>query len=172
MSQINRPPIGLQQLLGSQNFGDNPPQLGGVVAPTLDLLPFYGAGTIRYKQTSGARVNTGIISSVPVFGQIAILQVAAWTSGAISTGAGAYDLALTMQGIATADTLKDLEIPLVSNKQTLAVTDQIMVNYTFRRPFIVESGVSFNSRWLATAGANTTVRLLVVFYDISGQAFP
>ncbi len=40
MSQINRVPQGLQDLLGSINFGDNPGQLGGVVAPTLDLFPF------------------------------------------------------------------------------------------------------------------------------------
>lgn len=43
MSQISRVPKGLQDLLGSKNFGDNPSELGGVVAPTLDMFPFLAA---------------------------------------------------------------------------------------------------------------------------------
>lgn len=34
-------PFGLQDLLGSQNFGDNPSEMGQVVAPTLDMRMFY-----------------------------------------------------------------------------------------------------------------------------------
>lgn len=40
MSRINRVPYGLQDLLGSQNFGDNPSELGGVVSPVLDMYQF------------------------------------------------------------------------------------------------------------------------------------
>ncbi len=37
MSRVNRVPYGLQNLLGAQNFGDNPSELSGIIAPTLDL---------------------------------------------------------------------------------------------------------------------------------------
>lgn len=42
MSRINRPPIGLQGLLQSKNFGVNPNELSQVVQPTIDLFSFLG----------------------------------------------------------------------------------------------------------------------------------
>lgn len=41
MSQINRPPKGLQDVLGSKNFGVNPSNLGQAVVPTIDIGQFY-----------------------------------------------------------------------------------------------------------------------------------
>lgn len=52
MSQINRVPFGLQDLLGSQNFGDNPSELSQVVAPTLDMTPFLTAERTSYSYLS------------------------------------------------------------------------------------------------------------------------
>lgn len=43
MSQINRPPKGLQDVLGSKNFGVNPNQLSQSVVPTVDIGQFYTA---------------------------------------------------------------------------------------------------------------------------------
>lgn len=40
MSQVNKPPLGLQDFLGSQNFGKNPSELAQTLIPTLDLFPF------------------------------------------------------------------------------------------------------------------------------------
>ena len=48
MSRINRVPFGLQDLLGSQNMGDNPSELSRVVAPTLPMMPFYYAQKREY----------------------------------------------------------------------------------------------------------------------------
>ena len=45
-SRINRPPVGLQDLLGSQSFGDNPNELLQFVTPTLDLEQFYESDLI------------------------------------------------------------------------------------------------------------------------------
>ena len=59
MSKINTPPIGLQSLLGSQSFGDNPDDLLNGVRGSLDLLPFYSAVKGRFKSNSGARGSAG-----------------------------------------------------------------------------------------------------------------
>ena len=43
MSRINRVPKGLQDLLGSQNLGDNPSDLSLLVQPQVDMFPFWSA---------------------------------------------------------------------------------------------------------------------------------
>ena len=48
MSQITRVPFGLQDLLGSKNFGVNPTELGQQVNPTLEMFPFLAAERLTY----------------------------------------------------------------------------------------------------------------------------
>jgi len=57
MSQINRVPFGLQDLLASKNFGDNPNDLAQVVAPVLDIEKYFE--TERYSYYHGADVIPG-----------------------------------------------------------------------------------------------------------------
>lgn len=52
MGRINTPPYGLQYLLGSTNFGDNPSELGDATLPTLEQFKFLGARNIHYARTS------------------------------------------------------------------------------------------------------------------------
>jgi len=52
VSQINKPPIGLQSFLDSKNFGKNPSQLSDVVAGTVDLFPFLGVYDL-FSEVSG-----------------------------------------------------------------------------------------------------------------------
>lgn len=68
MSQINRVPQGLQDLLGSKNFGDNPAELSQVVAPTTDLSKFYEAERRSWFQpiTSINMTAEGAITSLAV----------------------------------------------------------------------------------------------------------
>jgi len=58
-SRINTPPIGLQDLLGSQAFGDNPSELLELVQPTLDLLPFLSEGKL-----DAHRVSEDLVSPI------------------------------------------------------------------------------------------------------------
>ena len=54
MSQINRPPRGLQDLLGSQNLGQNPADLAVIVQPTVDMLPYWAIeAQLVFAQTAG-----------------------------------------------------------------------------------------------------------------------
>jgi hypothetical protein len=66
MSRINRVPFGLQDLLGSQNFGDNPSELSGVVAPTLDMGMFLTAERTNYAYKAVAISNNGLVTSFVV----------------------------------------------------------------------------------------------------------
>lgn len=67
MSQITRVPFGLQSLLGSKNFGDNPAELGQVVAPILDMFPFFAAERRTWHQDVGIVVNdNGVVNTITV----------------------------------------------------------------------------------------------------------
>lgn len=85
MSQINRPPTGLQQLLGSQNFGVNPDNLARDVMGVVNLYPFYAAQTLRKAENIGARSTTGEVCRIPFFGDVALLGVGAVAYNGVPT---------------------------------------------------------------------------------------
>jgi hypothetical protein len=58
-------PRGLLAALGAQSTGANPRQLGGVVAPTIDLLDFYGRPE-NLGATNAAAAAIGDSASLPV----------------------------------------------------------------------------------------------------------
>lgn len=65
MSQINRPPIGLQGLLGSKNFGVNPSDLNQQVVPIVDLFDFWASQTLRYIKETAVTAGVGnVINTV------------------------------------------------------------------------------------------------------------
>lgn len=66
MSQINQPPFGLQALLGSKNFGDNPSVLAETVLPTVDLTMFLYAEKIFYERTASVLNARGQANSINV----------------------------------------------------------------------------------------------------------
>ena len=66
MSQINRPPVGLQSLLGSKNFGANPSDLAQQVIPIADLFPFWASQTLRFDKQTGTSSGAGSLIEVQV----------------------------------------------------------------------------------------------------------
>jgi hypothetical protein len=66
MGKINRPPIGLQSLLGSINFGVNPSELFETVRPTVDLFPFWAQQTWRIDQQTVNTAGFGTVITVTV----------------------------------------------------------------------------------------------------------
>ena len=61
MSRINRVPSGLQDLLGSQNLGTNPADLSMVVAPTVDMFPFWAAERLTGWGQNNAAVSNSTV---------------------------------------------------------------------------------------------------------------
>mgnify|MGYP000431930982 CR=1 FL=1 len=66
MSQINRPPIGLQGLLGSQNFGTNPSELSQIVSPGIDLFPFWASQGLKFDKQTGSAAGVGSLIETQV----------------------------------------------------------------------------------------------------------
>jgi len=66
MSQINRPPVGLQGLLGSQNFGQNPNDLAQQVLPIVDLFPFWSSQTLKFDKQTGTSAGGGSLIETQV----------------------------------------------------------------------------------------------------------
>jgi len=66
-TKINQPSIGLNSLLGTQAFGDNPNLLDQLASPTIDLLPFLGQQLIRSQRTTASRALAGqaIVVTIP-----------------------------------------------------------------------------------------------------------
>lgn len=66
MSQINRPPIGLQSLLGSKNFGENPSNLAQQVLPAVDMFPFWASQVLKFEKVSGNSTGVGSLIETQV----------------------------------------------------------------------------------------------------------
>jgi len=64
---INRIPLGFLGMLGSQTQGKNPFEASEVVAPTIEMTPFYHAQAIRtaFVQLNNAAVNNAAQITVP-----------------------------------------------------------------------------------------------------------
>lgn len=83
MSQINRVPSGLQGLLGSKNFGDNPKQLAGIVAPTIDMWPFLSIESFSASMTSDFPLTAAIGDAT--FAQHFVPDGEIWLVGRLTT---------------------------------------------------------------------------------------
>ena len=170
MSKINRPPLGLQGLLGSQNFGVNPDDLLREVRGTIDMLPFWGATQLRQKRLSGGRTTTGLIVSQEVIaGETWLLLGVGFDLTTLSAG-GPY----TLQGyIALNDLNVDLVTPGVHILKAghistgLAPGDTYEFGILLPQPIILEPQVKIELYWqqvnLAAADA---VNLSVLYYSI------
>jgi hypothetical protein len=85
MSQINRPPQGLQFLLGSQNFGVNPNELITTIQPTVDVSDMLASQLVRSASGSGSRVDEGEVCAIEFFDTVRLLAVSAYTSAALAS---------------------------------------------------------------------------------------
>lgn len=169
MSKINRPPLGLQQLLGSQNFGTNPADLEGKVRPTIELLPFYGAGVLRHAQTSGARVAAGDVCSVNLTGQVALLGL---SMDCYNNLTAAETLGVALSAGYIAGNGSNQKFYFTSNLETYTnPASPVVATYTFPSPLIVEEGVTlFAEYWYKSTANSISARLSVLYYDLSPDA--
>lgn len=169
MSKINTPPIGLQQLLGSQNFGDNPDDLLQQVRSVVDLIPFWGAQHMEVSRTEGGRSDEGIISSVPFFGPAMILAASARVSGGM-TGAAPLSLGITISGISMRENQPPTEVLIAQSpgRETFPVGAEPGVDVLLPKPIVVEADTQVNSRWVSASGSSLDlVELAVLYYDLS-----
>ena len=95
MSKVNTPPIGLQTLLGSQSFGENPDELLKEIRGAVDLQPYLQYNKITCRNSLGARATPGLMSSISFSNPWMPLLVSQRMVGAAGGGDIAMALRLT-----------------------------------------------------------------------------
>lgn len=88
MSQINRVPQGLQDLLFSKNFGSNPPNLLQDVRPTIDLFPMWASERLTTVRANFEFNSIGLVTSIPVpQGELwGVISASGQLDGALAVG--------------------------------------------------------------------------------------
>ncbi len=166
MSRINRPPKGLQGLLGSQSFGSNPDELLQEVRPSIELFPFWGAELLRHKIINGGRTTNGVIAQhlVPTDEVWAMKQVSCYRIAGF-TGAGPHTLqvGLEFSSISGAGaSVSPFEVsPVYAD---LDGTTSFVVSKHFDTPFLLEPNTLVSARALRNTLANPDVMAVSVLY--------
>ena len=167
MSRVNRPPLGLQGLLGSQNFGDNPDELLQGIRPSLDLLPFLGSGLLKRYSITGSRATAGsIVKTGDHVGEAwYVLSISVQRLGAINGTdvQSAIDISYVEQDTGVVDE----HILAVSPQQTLALNQEYAFTWEPKVPLLIEPYVNIGARWLEPDNATRIMTLSVLYY-----AFP
>lgn len=167
MSRINRPPLGLQGLLGSQNLGVNPDELGQQVLPTLDIFPFYGAQLTTHFSIPGGRTTEGTIVSkvIPAGEMWGLIGVGAVCAGI--TGAGG-DIQLSIQLAQLPGNAPGQFHPLVTGPlQTVNATNVPTLSLVLPFPLLLEPNTEiFLVADVNTLAAADSFRLSILYYKL------
>lgn len=167
MSRINRPPSGLQQLLGSQNFGENPDELLQEVRPVIDCLPFFGADLLKVARASGANVNEGLVASAEFFGRVAIVGVSMHYASGLAANENMV-IGIALSNIAGDNPTEPFFVAVEQYDNNRALlSSQPACSLMFPSPLIVEAGTTVEA-WQLTYYSVTpdTATLRVLYYDL------
>lgn len=169
MSKINTPPIGLQDFLGSKNYGENPAQLGQVVSPMLDLAPFFGVYEQDIARDTGVLTGRGIAATVEVPEGEAWYLLAA--GGRIETAAAAavYAIAIELEsavGGLGATAGLPLAMRYVENGN-LVSGDLYAVTFQPPQPVILGPGSKLNLHVYKSIATNQIYQLVSWFYKLT-----
>lgn len=164
MSRINRPPFGLQQLLGSQNFGKNPPDLAQVVQPTIDLTPFYGAGLLRMESNTGSASTEGQVQAINFDGRVALVGASLHVYNAL-TGAANLQLGIALSNLPGNDPDQPM---FIGTGQRTAYTTSETPGFATQlfQPLILEQGAQLEGWYLVASGGTWQSRLTCLYYDL------
>lgn len=166
MSRINRPPLGLQQILGSQNFGVNPTELKQDVQPTVDLLPFYGAGLLRGEEFVGSRNSEGLIGAIIPTSRFMLVGASCWC---ISSASGTLSPAVLLSGIA-GDDPQNPHVLFRNNRDTVNTTNVASAGGILPFPIVFEQGAAIEFWWFANTASDTAnLNCRVLYYDLDPQ---
>ena len=170
MSKINRPPVGLQFLLGSQNFGENPSHLAQQVTPTLDLFEFYATELLRHDDTVGGRQTPGMISSLLSNGRRAIKGLSIISTTTITGTVSSLQFGVSISNVPGTATDPEhwLYISPLMNPLGGGVDFGAMA-VTFEKPIIIEGSTTLQYHLLSSdLSVSETWRCSVLYYDLDG----
>lgn len=168
MSKINTTPVGLQDFLGSKNFGRNPSELGQVVSPSLDLKPFLGVYEQRLARATDLRTGVGVCCSltVPEGEAWYLIAVSARIDGAVA--AANYRLAITLESpIGGIPTGIGMPLAEAGTGVNLVAGDLFGVVYRPSEPQILNSGTILNLHYYKNVGVNQSGSLFAWYYALT-----
>ena len=150
-SKINTPPVGLQDLLGSQSFGENPNLLTEVVSPTLEQFPFLSADKISaytQQQNVAATDPAVIFAFLQPAGEVWMPLVWATTLDA-ATAVGidwSVVYSLTNSGIAASNTVHLGPDAQGAKRSTFLVGEREIISHNFPQRFCVRGPCTWVTR--------------------------
>jgi hypothetical protein len=163
MSKIHRPPRGLQHLLGSQSFGQNPDELAQSVQPTLDLTGYYSSELLKTAVVTGALAADGQVGSITFNAPVAIVAMGCEASTAISADEFvSWDLRLDDLG-GTGQAVPVYE----SLRSQYFSGDYISTGFMLPYPLVVPGGCTARAFLRTYSGNLLTIQFRVLYVDLN-----
>lgn len=170
MSRINRPPVGLQGLLDSQNFGENPSELGQIVRPTVDLFPFYATQLLRSSNIVGSKTGAGLIETLtsgvssPGSEQNWFLKgVSVYVANPLVGSVNKAYVALE----SLVSNVQRRHIIASSTRQTVSGTIEFAWGAQFSQPIPLESNIDIAFYWSENTGLTTeNVQVSALYFAV------
>lgn len=164
MSRVNTVPAGLQSLLGSTNFGDNPSELSEVLRPSLEQLPFLAAYAVRNETVLTGAATTGNFNriTVPLGEAWMILQAFAGNVSTLVIGQqGKHSIRVQMHNVDT-----DMTLAVGDHITGIALSETIGVTWQPRWPFLLLGGseIEGHDEFIFPNGSDYNTRLSVNYY--------
>jgi len=174
-TKINRPPSGLQWLLGTQSFGKNPDQLSLVTLPTIEQLPFLGVQTQQVSRDTVTANARGPWCSIEVpDGEYWIPIQAAFRSIGVQTAGDSLSMSIQVGDLPGAGSLATSGgIVLASSplQTAVAVGDVFKLAWTAPSTFLVAGQTRFRGfldSYNPGGLADINVDLMIWYYRLPG----
>lgn len=168
MSKINRLPQGFQELLGNTSQGENPADLSQVVAPVIDMTPYYSVPQMQSAIVSGlvTTAGNGRFALVPPGEVWRPLNISAYMTGLAPGDTMSLEVALDAPGGQRHPLAYS---PRYTQATATATTERYSLNHSFETPILIPSGWIFSAyvNSLAIAAPNKTLFLAVMYIKMT-----
>lgn len=169
MTQINRPPLGLQGLLGTQSFGQNPGEALQEVRPIVDMLPFWQTQLLRAATAVGQRDTPGLINNLEsgvtqdVNSYWMLYAVAVYLQS-VGTVAAEIQVGVFLDELSTSSpTVTPVPIA-VSDVVSVVPNDEFAFVHILPRPLILEVNVQLEYRYLRNTMTGSPFARAIALY--------
>lgn len=165
MSRINQVPRGLQKLLGSQSFGDNPSNLVQDVQGQVALLDLFAADKLTFERTTNSAAGRGIVDNITVpSGELWMVH----TVSCLLNGAAAadrYGISIRLDGLPGMQAGIGLSMPIARADFTAAaIGDLLSCFQSFDAGHLILQGGNRVTAWFDVHPAGTDSLDLMVWY--------
>lgn len=166
MGRVNTPPLGLQSLLGNQNFGDNPDDLSQTIRPVIDQTPFLGSTQIKYSRDASSLngVGVAVTTTVPQGEAWYILGVSLQIPGV--TNAGQFQLGIALEDLPGFTPGQQHWLASMHNRVTTNIGDLVEVSFQPAQPQLFQPLTDIVGICMQTPGGVENFTLTAAYYRL------